>query len=515
MSHTTDRWRELDLLMDRLLDGLQTEADTRRLNVLLRSDPDACRRYVGYVEVHGRLSLGEGNAKAHGGRSGDASGGTGSASGTQAGETPGDGPLLHRSSVTVHPFVSWGALVSAYAAASLILAISVLIARTWDESARRAVVRNGPRPTPSLARLAPDQDAVVGRITALADCRWADPATAAENLETFGAGRKFALASGLLKISYRVGAIVVLQGPACYEADSVAGGTLKFGKLTVNLSKDPSAFMPVVPLGVPPFSVRTPTALVNVASRPGSLGLEVERSGVSCTHVFWGAVTLDVAGRETGRVQTVPLGEGQVARVQESAAARVVTCMDHAAAPDSFAQFVVMPAAALANAGRWLKGLHADPGVPLIAVGSEPERDVARQAERDWTPVTSEAPRTGNGVIETCRVNFKISDLVPATVVLRGRFAAADQITAMRLNGVTLQPLSRNDENAVGRSGVFAMRCGFVEGENVWEIDVDGRTPNSSLIVRPQLSGIHAPSREELAKPVRGDPGSERIIEVR
>ena len=65
------------------------------------------------------------------------------------------------------------------------------------------------------------------------------------------------------------------------------------------------------------------------------------------------------------------------------------------------------------------------------------------------------------------------------------------------------------------QSGVFAMRCGFVAGDNVWEIDVDSRTPHSSLIVRPQLSGIHAPSSEELAQPIHGDPGSERIIEVR
>ena len=219
MSHTTDRWRKFDLLMDRLLDGLQSEADTRRLNELLRSDPAACRRYVGYVEVHGRLSLGEGNAKAHGGTSGDASGGTGLAcgtqalggtglaSGTQARETPGDGPMPHRSSFVAHPFVSMGALVSAYAAASLILAISVLIARTWDESAHHAVARNRPRPTPSVAERKSDHEAtIVGKISAVAGCRWVDPKQAAVAGAAVPLAREFALTAGRLEISYGTGA---------------------------------------------------------------------------------------------------------------------------------------------------------------------------------------------------------------------------------------------------------------------------------------------------------------------
>ena len=114
----------------------------------------------------------------------------------------------------------------------------MLIGWAWDASGLRAVVDNAPQPTANVAGRTPDQDtAVVGRVTAMADCRWADPRTAAQNLETFGAGRKFALASGLLKITYRVGTIVILQGPASYEVDSVSSGVLAFGKLTVNVGR--------------------------------------------------------------------------------------------------------------------------------------------------------------------------------------------------------------------------------------------------------------------------------------
>ena len=54
-------WMELDLLLDRVLDGLETSDDVRQLNQILRIDADACRHYVSYIELHGRLLWGDGN----------------------------------------------------------------------------------------------------------------------------------------------------------------------------------------------------------------------------------------------------------------------------------------------------------------------------------------------------------------------------------------------------------------------------------------------------------------------
>ena len=45
-------------------------------------------------------------------------------------------------------------------------------------------------------------------------------------------GGKYALASGLMEISYNTGAKVILQGPCTYEVDSARGGFLSLGKLT-------------------------------------------------------------------------------------------------------------------------------------------------------------------------------------------------------------------------------------------------------------------------------------------
>ena len=49
-------------------------------------------------------------------------------------------------------------------------------------------------------------------------------------------GDKFALASGLMEITYDTGAKVILQGPVTYEVES-NGGYLSVGKLTGKLEK--------------------------------------------------------------------------------------------------------------------------------------------------------------------------------------------------------------------------------------------------------------------------------------
>ena len=365
-----------------------------------------------------------------------------------------------------------------------------------------------------------------GLVTAMADCCWADRATAARNLESFGPGRKFALASGLLKITYRLGIAVILQGPALYEADSVGSGELAFGKATVIVGRPTPGFLPaVLPVGVPPFSLRTPATVLNMHSRPGTYGIEVDRSGVSSAHLFSGTMTMEVTGPETGCVRVVPLCQGQVGRVEPSGAKRVVTCIDQAAVPDLFAQLTIKPAGASSNGGRWLRELKAEPGVPLIAVGGEPDwggaLNNAAPAATDWTiskAAGGGATRAGPqapGAIDTCRVNFQITDLVPATVVLRGRFAAASRVIAMRLNGNTLQCPPHADDPATRQSGAFAIRYGFVAGENVWEINVDSPAPNCPLVVSTLLSGIHPPQREKSAEAVVCDPRRERRTEVR
>jgi hypothetical protein len=195
------------------------------------------------------------------------------------------------------------------------------------------------------ARDLPDRERLpVGRITGMADCRWAGTAPDAFDHDDVPLGHKYALTSGLLEITYDTGATVILQGPANYEVESTSGGYLSRGKLTVRVEKKgsrvgdqgldtdvgsavqlpnqlegtgakgertanptlaqgesaPTASLAPRPSSLaatgsrPPtldsrlFSVRTPTVVVSDLGT--EFGVEVDRSGISRAHVFQGKV---------------------------------------------------------------------------------------------------------------------------------------------------------------------------------------------------------------------------------
>ena len=64
---------------------------------------------------------------------------------------------------------------------------------------------------------------LVGQITGTFDCQWADASTAAIDDAYVPLGRRYALASGLMEISYDTGAKVILQGPCIYQVESGIG----------------------------------------------------------------------------------------------------------------------------------------------------------------------------------------------------------------------------------------------------------------------------------------------------
>ena len=231
-------------------------------------------------------------------------------------------------------------------------------------------------PSPSIARGQPSPEPMapsVGRITGLADCRWADPEAAVSVHAPVSLGHEYALVSGYLEITYDTGAKVILQGPVKYVVESQTGGFLSIGRLTARVEKKGSGFgaqdsgadagsavklpnqlagakgertaNPTLaqnethqPLRSPPapqpshqregrrreegdlssldphpwslFSVRTPTAVVTDLGT--EFGVEVDKSGTTRSHVFQGKVEL----RPTGRGQ---VGDAVVLRANESA----------------------------------------------------------------------------------------------------------------------------------------------------------------------------------------------------
>ena len=197
----------------------------------------------------------------------------------------------------------------------------------------------------------------VGRVTEMADVRWADNQTATVNGANVPLGRKYALASGLMEITYDTGAKVILQGPVVYEVESRTGGFLSIGKLTARLEKqsaisgqrsaasaanqkseilnhrslasspqplapnaNPQSLIPnpsLSPLPSPLFTIKTPSAIVTDLGT--EFGVEVSRDGTTTSHVFRGLVQVQkVSADGTAEGEACVLHENQSARVEKN-----------------------------------------------------------------------------------------------------------------------------------------------------------------------------------------------------
>ena len=150
-------------------------------------------------------------------------------------------------------------------------------------------------------------------------------------------GRKYALASGLMEITYDTGAKVILQGPCTYEVDSAAGGFLSLGKLTARVEKNDECGMmndevedteirtshhfsihPLIHL----FSVRTPTAIVTDLGT--EFGVEVKPGTGTEVHVFRGRVEAESVGQGGSRGPEGAVDRGEGGPVRWTASCRHV-----------------------------------------------------------------------------------------------------------------------------------------------------------------------------------------------
>ena len=232
----------------------------------------------------------------------------------------------------------------AYLAATAILGVALLMAAVvpvsqpqqiagrvgWDKRSDAPPSQGEHAP---LDNRLPAYPVTVGRITGMVDCRWErtsqgpSPKTQDPRPKTFvSLGDTFALASGLVEITYDTGAKVILQGPVTYRVESRDGGFLSFGKVTARIegtadlkseirnpksetvSKSPN-------LQISKFVVHTPTATVTDLGT--EFGVEVDKQGGTTSHVYRGSVRLQVTyadGKAEGPVQV--LHENESARVE-------------------------------------------------------------------------------------------------------------------------------------------------------------------------------------------------------
>jgi hypothetical protein len=305
------------------LDGELTEQQRRALVDWLRQDAANVDQFVAECRFHSELL--------------DAYGGT-----PRAAESPpgvvtyqpllaDDGPsgippaiAISDLSTSHSPSSSFGSFAFSYGIAAVLVSIGLLIGWVCHISVHQQVVNDVPQPGALPVHLGPER-AFVGRVTGLVDCRWADPKTEGLVGAHVSVGRRYALASGLMEISYDSGAKVILEGPCTYQVETESSGYLTLGKLTAKIEENSKLGVRngekranngsesrVLNSGL--FAVRTPTAIVTDLGT--EFGVEVEKSGVTRSHVFRGSVRLQAASAD-GEVQ----GSGRV--MQENDSARV------------------------------------------------------------------------------------------------------------------------------------------------------------------------------------------------
>jgi hypothetical protein len=232
-------------LVDALCDEQLDDADHERLAALL-ADDDALWLYVAHMNMHAGLAWDFGLATESGGHPGQAQDADAMLTDERQvrpsvlGLRPSSALLATPSffSTTLHGTIGYfsSGWPVAYLVATVILGVGLLIGTLVHVSQPAQVVRQS---VPSRSPLAPSPSAqpFVGRITGMIDCQSADPQTEAFNGAYVPLGRKYALSSGLMEITYDTGAKVILHGPITYKIESIAGGFLSVGKLTARVEK--------------------------------------------------------------------------------------------------------------------------------------------------------------------------------------------------------------------------------------------------------------------------------------
>ena len=132
---------------------------------------------------------------------------------------------LQPSSFILHPFQFAGGVLFCYVIAGFILGSTVLAAWAWKLPSgprhRGEPVAPIDRPSDRIEDRGGQQvrGTVVGRVTKITDCQWADPSDAAKDGAFVPLGRKFALVSGN-RTSSTSPAHGRSEGPADYEVDT-------------------------------------------------------------------------------------------------------------------------------------------------------------------------------------------------------------------------------------------------------------------------------------------------------
>ena len=313
MVEQTNNLEEVGRLAGLLLESALGLDDRCRLEKILISDDVALAYYENYVELHSLLHWQYGLSE------------TSEFSIQQSAprldsitSLPSSTPFSFLSSA-VHGTIDYFSheILFSFLIGALLTGLLMLIAWLVPVSGPVEIAK-----TPSsLPTVVDPKTELVGRITGMVDCKWADPQTETVYDANVRLGRRYALHSGLMEITYATGAKVILQGPVTYKVESRNGGFISVGKLTGTVEVEKAKG----------FVVRTPTAVVTDLGT--EFGVLVQEDQSVEVQVFRGLVEIQrrdgVGKTASAKPMRLSAGEGvrvtrnvpQIARLEADASA--------------------------------------------------------------------------------------------------------------------------------------------------------------------------------------------------
>ncbi len=380
--------------------------------------------------------------------------------------------------------------------ATIITSLGLLAGSFIYVSHHESTAQKSQPSSPSMTIVSNPQSEYVGRITGMVDVKWSDATTAAVT-ELVALDRKYALASGLMEITYDSGAKVILQGPVTYEVDSRDGGFLSIGKLTACLdnakpragdqkSEIKNQKSSLSTIHYPLFTIKTPTATVTDLGT--EFGVEVSKTGATETHVLRGAVEMQFAAPDGSGVHRIRMTERQAARVEVGK--NGVPTLSHPVVQfDRFVRYMPVlqqvPISVFSTGVNLARG-NADPHWRIVAVSNSPNFKTQPAivswaaawsfnigADSQWISTKGDLPVATDDTTYTFQTTFELpADARPGTAKLTGWYAADNHVCAMRLNGRNIWLYNRDEAVQSRDCRFFHIDRGFKSGKNVLEIDV-------------------------------------------
>jgi len=309
-------------LLSSLLEGDLDEKQREELDEILRAEPESRQYYARYMFIHAALSwkkvepiaLRAAQAPPSGKPVAD------TVQPVRSVQADDDPPVTAsqptRSSTrqlgeTAAPAAGWNRLARTFAQQPLTLAIMLMVmifggVVLW----RWSTFSSPPKVTEEIARpserennlllgVAGGPTQYVANITGGSQVEWGDPNSQPSPNARLLAGQVLEFRSGLLEVTFRNGAVVLLEGPALFSLGDGQSTALVRGKLTADVPESASG-----------FTVATPAVeIVDLGTR---FGVDVS-NGVTQTSVFKGEIKAQPLNQNGGG-QFLRLTEGEGAR---------------------------------------------------------------------------------------------------------------------------------------------------------------------------------------------------------